>query len=298
MRGPALRFWAALLAALHSSLIAPAMNAQSTPRVAALDLVVRGLPAETGQSASDAVRRALSRSARVQLVPRPALKLRAMLLALGCARLDEACLSKIGKQLEVSMVVSGELEKTPLGLGLRLQRFDVATGRVARREERDLAGADAAAGLADAAEDLAALLAGETLQLHVESQVEGAVVLVNGQPIGTTPITVTEGLRAGTNEVLVRLRGHEDFTTKVVVRPGKPARLQATLKPALATSLPLDGDKKPPHAPPPPGPSEEAPFYKKWWFWTIVGAAVAGGTTAAVVLRRGGERAPTVGVEF
>jgi hypothetical protein len=272
-----------------------ALAQQPATKLAALDLEARGLPEALGRMATGAVRRATERIPRYRLAPAPALRLRAMLLALGCSKLDLACLRKIGRQLEVDQIVHGEIGRTATGYLLRLALFEVATGATARTAEREVASSEGTDAFAAAVEDATATVLGEVPQLVVDSNVEGAVVLVNGQPVGMAPITVTEGLKVGTNEVIVRQSGHEEFVAKVVVRPGKPQQLRATLKP-LIEAKPALVERKPP--PPPAAPAAvERPFYTKWWFWTIVGVAVTGGVTAAVLATRG-QSSPTVGVEF
>jgi hypothetical protein len=292
MRGLSFRSCAAALSLLQVVVPFRLAYAQpKTPRIAALELSGSGLPREAVLAATLAVRRALGRNPRFLLAPGPAIPLRSMLLALGCAALDPPCLAKIGKQLEVDQIAFGSVEKSVAVYRIQLHLYDVAAGKELRVQDREVAEAEGSQALESALEDMTALLVGETLELTVESDSEGAVILVNGQPVGTTPTTVTEGLRAGTNDIVVRQRGREDFVAKVVLRPGKPQKIRATLRPAVAAG----GLATPPGA----QKDEERPFYKKWWFWTIVGAAVVGGTATALVLRnRGGERPPNVGVEF
>jgi hypothetical protein len=173
---------------------------------------------------------------------------------------------------------------------LRVQLFDAASNAILKTQEREIGASedfDAAAG------DAAALAVGGALQLTVECSVEGAVVLVNGNPVGTTPLTTSEALRAGTNEVVIRAAGHKDFVAKVSLRPGKPFKLAARMEPLPVARKP-DLVEKPAA---PVKPPAVTPFYGRWWFWAIVGAAVAGGATAAYLGTR--SESPTrVGVEF
>jgi hypothetical protein len=287
-----MRRFAFALAPLVLALAPPALAQSPTPRVAVLDLVPRGVPVALGRQATDVARRAVGRNPRYRLAPPPALRLRAMLLALGCAALDAACLAKIARQLEVARVAFGEIGRTATGYLVRVQVYDSARGAVIRTEERSVPEGEGAAGIEQAVEDSIALGLGERLELAVDTNVEGAIVLVNGQPIGTAPITVTEGLRVGTNEVLVRMRGYEDRVLKVSLRPGRPLRVRADLTPLKAVAVAV-----PPREPEKEVAAVAAPFYKRWWFWTLVGVVVSGATTAAILGTRG-EGSPAVGVEF
>jgi hypothetical protein len=64
--------------------------------------------------------------------------------------------------------------------------------------------------------------------LAVESQPPGALVLVNGQPSGTTPLTMND-MTPGEYRVTMRLKGFRDFATTVQVVAGERARAAARL---------------------------------------------------------------------
>lgn len=282
-------------------------------RIAALDLIPVGVSDPEARGTTEVLRRAVGRNPRYRLAPAP-LRLRPMLLALGCAKLDLACLARIGKQLDVDQILFGELSRARGVDRLTLQLFDVVAQKVSRTEQRDITEAPGSEAYVSALDDTTYLALGDTLQLQLESNVEGAIVLVNGQPVGTTPWSGGEGLRPGNNEIVVRQRDHEDFRSTVVVRPGKAVTLRAELKkkggaPVLVepvVSQPPDvasaGTATPDGGAPVAKKDDvgSEPIYKKWWFWTIIGAVVVGGTVGAVAATRGGgnERPPAVGVEF
>jgi len=93
--------------------------------------------------------------------------------------------------------------------------------------------------------------------LIVEASVAGAVVYVDGERAGTSP--VQRDLKAGRHEVRVVREGFEAAETTGVVHAGKTTRLDITLdqKPGLA---------------------------QKWWFWTGVSVLVLGGAAAGYAL--------------
>lgn len=64
--------------------------------------------------------------------------------------------------------------------------------------------------------------------LAIESQPPGASVLVNGQPRGTTPLTLND-MAPGEYRVTMTLKGFRDFTTTVRVVAGGRARAAARL---------------------------------------------------------------------
>jgi hypothetical protein len=295
------------IAAAVSSLAVGWVRVEAQPaskRIAALDLIPIGVADGIARATTELIRRAVGKNPRYRLAPAP-LRLRPMLLALGCARLDAPCLGKIGKQLEVERILFGELARQPkVGDRVTLRVFDVASAKVIHSEVREIGDPPGSEPYVTALEDTTHLALGDTLQLQVDSNVEGAIILANGQPVGTTPFAVTEGLRAGRNTIIVRRPGYEDFRVDVVVRPGRAQTLRAELK-TKGGAPPLVGPVKPPVKPPadgsekPPKVADDRPLYKKWWFWTIVGAVVVGSTAAGIAANSGGSpRAPSLGVEF
>jgi len=67
--------------------------------------------------------------------------------------------------------------------------------------------------------------------LSVNSNPQGAQVIVNGQVVGQTPLTVS--VRPGRTEVEVRLRGYVPYLTTVQPRPGESVSVFATLQPEV-----------------------------------------------------------------
>lgn len=64
--------------------------------------------------------------------------------------------------------------------------------------------------------------------LSVTSSPLGALVWIDGSPVGATPLSV--GLAPGQYQVRVSLHGHEDFVAAVTVRAGQIARIDAQLR--------------------------------------------------------------------
>ncbi|ADH62139.1 PEGA domain protein [Allomeiothermus silvanus DSM 9946] len=67
--------------------------------------------------------------------------------------------------------------------------------------------------------------------LNVNSNPQGAQVIVNGQLVGQTPLTIS--VRPGRTEVEVRLRGYVSYFTTVQTRPGESVNIFATLQPEV-----------------------------------------------------------------
>jgi hypothetical protein len=97
--------------------------------------------------------------------------------------------------------------------------------------------------------------------VHIRSPNVGAMVDVDGQPSGTTPLDLT--LPAGTHELRVSKAGFVPWRSTVLVAAGQNKEINADL-------------------------AAEPGLLSRWWFWTGVGAVVAGGvvTYAAVTTEK------------
>jgi hypothetical protein len=105
------------------------------------------------------------------------------------------------------------------------------------------------------------VLASGTGMVSIATLPAGALVTIDGRPLGSAPLEAS--LRTGRHDVTVRQEGYELWTNAIELGSGERRRLDVTLE-------------------------RPEPVTKKWWFWTSVGAAVVGGTilTYALVTTR------------
>ena len=66
--------------------------------------------------------------------------------------------------------------------------------------------------------------------MQVLSRPEGAQVYVDGTLVGRTPLVVA-AVRPGAHDVRIDLAGHRPWTTSILVEPGQPTRVAASLEP-------------------------------------------------------------------
>jgi hypothetical protein len=96
--------------------------------------------------------------------------------------------------------------------------------------------------------------------LRISSNVEGALVHVNGADVGPVPVDVLRP--AGTHEILVFKEGYDPFSATVQVRAGELSAQRATLN------------------------RETRSITSRWWFWTAAAAVVVGGVVTTYALTR------------
>jgi hypothetical protein len=96
--------------------------------------------------------------------------------------------------------------------------------------------------------------------IHVESDQQRAVVLIDGRDVGLVPQDITRP--AGVYRIQVQKLGFVSYETSVKLAPGQKTSLTARLQ------------------------HETESIVDKWWFWGGAAAVVAGGITATYFLTR------------
>jgi hypothetical protein len=79
--------------------------------------------------------------------------------------------------------------------------------------------------------------------LEVDSRPRGARVMVDGRPVGQTPLKVS-AMSPGNHRVLIELTGHRRVTSTVRVTAGEHTRLAVSLEPAGSDTSGLNARKR------------------------------------------------------
>jgi hypothetical protein len=237
MRAPLAAALAAALAALPL-----AGAAQARPRIAILDFTANGSSKELASAAGGVAANELDRMGTFQIVTSDAI--RSMLAfekqrqMLGCS--DAGCMAEIGGALGVDWLVSGKVTKlsasaeVPATLSVELTLTSV---RKAQREGSVIETARTETELVSktgkAAQKLVArILAGRTGRLVVSAAEAGAVVKVDDQVRGTTPLRAAITLPAGPHALSVEKQGFVAYQKDVQVEAGKVVEEPITLVPS------------------------------------------------------------------
>jgi hypothetical protein len=225
-------------------LTAPALAgaAEARPRLAVLDLVANGASKELASAAGGVVANELDRLGVFTVITSDAI--RAMLAfekqrqMLGCT--DAGCVTEIGGALGVDYLVSGKVSRlaagrdAPEGFTLDLTLSSVKTGQgeglalESGRTEAELLGRVARA----VGKLTARVLSGRSGTLVVASSEAGAVVKLDEQVKGTTPLQGAIPLPSGPHALSVEKDGFVAFQKEVQVLPGKMTEERAALAPS------------------------------------------------------------------
>jgi hypothetical protein len=111
-------------------------------------------------------------------------------------------------------------------------------------------------------------------QVTVQVNVDGALLFLDGQQVGSTPLVQPLRVGAGSHVLEARRQGYRDARMPFDIMAGEETQVQLVLE-ALPTPV---------GPPPPPPPDDETSVVESWWFWTIIGVVVAGGAVTAGVL--------------
>jgi TolB-like protein len=230
------------LAAALAAALPVAASAQAKPKIAVLDFATVGASKELASAAGGVVANELDRMGAFQVITSDAI--RSMLAfekqrqMLGCA--DAGCIAEIGGALGVDYLISGKVTKlaaaggVPETLNLDLTLTSV---RKAQREGSMIESARAERELVEkagkAARKLVAkVLSGRTGRLVVSAAESGAVVKVDDQVRGTTPLRGAIAVPAGLHTLAVEKQGFVAYQKDVQVEAGKLVEEQVTMVPS------------------------------------------------------------------
>jgi hypothetical protein len=230
---------------LCAALALAAPSASSTtakPKLAVLDFAANGATKELASAAAGIAANELDRMATFQIVTSDAI--RSMLAfekqrqMLGCA--DAGCMADIGGALGVDWLVSGKVTKLAAAGGVpETYSLDLTLTNVkkAQREGSVIESARTETELVQktgkAAQRLVAkILAGRTGRLVVSLDEVGAVVKVDDQAKGTTPLRGAIALPAGPHTLTVEKKGFVAYQKDVQIDSGKLSEERVTLVPS------------------------------------------------------------------
>ena len=231
-----------LAAALLPALLPALAGAQPKPRIAVLDFTANGASKELASAAGGVAANELDRLGAFHVVTSEAI--RSMLAfekqrqMLGCT--DAGCMAEIGGALGVDWLVSGRVTRlaaqggVPETWSLDLTLTSVKKGQregsaiETARSEADLMGRTGKA----AQRLVQKILAGRTGRLVVSAAEAGAVVKLDDQVKGTTPLRGAVVLPAGSHALVVEKQGFVSFQKDVQIEAGKVVEEKVPLVPS------------------------------------------------------------------
>jgi hypothetical protein len=258
--------------AAHAQEAPPAPPAPSTMRIAVLGFDALGMDDQRV-----ARREALFRLELERLAGAPTPSRREIARALKGTRLgrctgENPCLAAIGKKLAVDLVVSGNVASLGDSYVVNIKVVNATSGAELRRIASDPLRGNPDELIDSVRVAAYRLLAPERLlgSVSVLADISGAQVLLDGRPVGRTPLArPIDRLALGTHRLEVRAPGYSAFAEEVRVRFQKTTRVVVSL---AADPTRLDLTPRGPR----PAPRR---WYNSTWFLIGAGAVaiVAGG---------------------
>jgi hypothetical protein len=183
-------------------------------------------------------------------------------VALMTAEDWDAALAEFDRSLELSATRSALFNR---GMCLKALHRYIEALRAFRQWREEYAGA-AGTEERESVDSAVAQLQGFLGSLAISVSVAGATVLVDGQPVGTSPLPAPLPVEVGPHTVEATLEGCEPAREQVTITSGESRDVALVL-----TAV----------APPATGPEESAGL-DQVWFWTAAGTAAALGIAGAV----------------
>jgi hypothetical protein len=180
---------------------------------------------------------------------------------------EVGCLVRVGRNLGVDRVISGNVGGLAGSYVVNLKIVDVAAGKELQQIQEPISGDPDQ--LIEAVRVAAyGLVAPERLRgaVAVLADQPKADVFLDGKHVGKTPLPTLRALKVGVHVVRVSKGGYTDVIQRVQVRFQKTAQVVVKLQtPKHKGQQKREIDANRPY-----------PWYTRWWFWTAVGVAAAG----------------------
>jgi hypothetical protein len=220
----------------------PALAADARPKLAVLDFLANGASKELASATTSAAANELDRLGAFRVVTSEAIrdmlafeKQRQML---GCT--DGGCIAEIGGALGVDYIVSGKVTRIAAAAGLpETFNIDMTLSNVKKGQregsvvEAGKSEAEVLGRVARAAQKLVArILAGRAGTLVLAAAEAGAVVKIDDQVRGTTPLQGQISLPSGPHLLVVEKQGFVSWQKDVQIEAGKVLEESASLVPS------------------------------------------------------------------
>lgn len=230
------------LSVLVLAALPAAALAQARPTVAVMDFTANGATKELASAASSSTANELDRLQAFKVITSEAVR---SLLAyekqkqmMGCS--DAGCITEIGGALGADYVVSGKVTKLAASAGVpETVSLDLTLSSVKKgsREGSSIETAASEAQLMTKVQKAVArlvqkVLAGRAGRLVVATEERGAVVKIDDQIRGTTPLQAAVSLPSGPHTLSVEKQGFVTYQRDLNIEPGKTMEERVSLVPS------------------------------------------------------------------
>ena len=236
-----------LLSFLFVLLIFARLSGQEKEIIAVLDFDAAGISSQDAKVLTNRVRAILVRQGLYTVIDRG--KMQTILeeqdfQQTGCV--SDECVVEVGALLGASIMMAGSIGKFGSLWTIEMRLIDVATSRITRSSSYDIQGAMElllTQGIPEAVKDITAFKAAEAARapvpaptrvmatLTIDTQPTGALILLDDQGMGPTPLEQLEIEPNRTHTISLSLAGHQPVDTTFLAYAGAHYELSIPLAP-------------------------------------------------------------------
>lgn len=207
--------------------------AQQAKSIAVLNIEGEGVDRDTADTLSSVVRNEAQQIAQYQVVNATSINLSEVVVLLGCDVSNIDCLVQAAEQLDATMLVYGRIIKEQGSYRLRLAIFDANLLKITYRMQKVIPFSDDL--VFEARQEIETFFQGvkkeqTAARLTLSSNVRGAQVLLDGEPIGITPLE-QQAISPGSYKLEVQKEGFTSWSVEMEFAERDQIKLRASLKP-------------------------------------------------------------------
>lgn len=207
--------------------------AQQAKSIAVLNIEGDGVDRDTADTLSAVVRNEAQQIAQYQVVNSTSINLSEVVVLLGCDVSNVECLVQAADQLDANMLVYGLIIQEQDAYRLRLAIFDANLLKITYRMQKVIPSSDDL--VFEARQEIETFFQGVkkeqvAARLTLSSNVRGAQVLLDGEPIGNTPLE-QQAITPGSYKIEVKKEGFTSWSAEMEFGERAQVKLRAPLKP-------------------------------------------------------------------
>ena len=202
----------------------------SVPKTAYINLENSDIDAVTLEKINNYIRATLEKYPNIQLLPKTDLKQEEMLSAVNCKKKNTKCFAKIGKNMEVMLLLYGKISAKKKGYKLEISSVLVPKRRLTKRAKVSIRGEGDVLHKSILGIIKKILGPAKFITLLVDTEPVKAKVFLDNEERGVTPLTLNKRISMGEHKLKVMTPGYESVEKDINLTAGNKYEFKFDLK--------------------------------------------------------------------